>query len=314
MIVLDENYVNEHLDTGDCIALMEKTLKQEEEGGCVQYMRTAINMPNHNILGLMPAYFEEGYFGAKILSVYLSNHSTGYPSHQGQILLFEKEYGQVIACVDAMSVTKIRTGAVSAAASRYLARPDSRHLAILGCGVQGESHLAAISRVFPLEQVSVWDLYPDTARRFAERCQTAYGLPVTPYEDAALAVKDADIICTVTPSSTPVLKYSWLKPGVHINAVGACSPQARELDGDITLHASFFGDSVESVMKESGDFLIPLHEGLIQENHLKGTIGQIMNGKIQGRTTDDEITVFEALGMAVEDIACAALLYRQAKQ
>ena len=115
MIVLDENYVNEHLDTGDCIALMEKTLKQEEEGGCVQYMRTAINMPNHNILGLMPAYFEEGYFGAKILSVYLSNHSTGYPSHQGQILLFEKEYGQVIACVDAMSVTKIRTGAVSAA-------------------------------------------------------------------------------------------------------------------------------------------------------------------------------------------------------
>ncbi len=311
MLVLNEDQVREQLDMDTCITLMEDTLRKEEAGQCISYMRTAIPLPNQTILGMMPSYFDEGYFGVKLLSVYLSNHEKGYPSHQGQILLFEKEYGQVVACVDAMSVTKIRTGAVSAAASVYLARPDSRNLAILGCGAQGEAHLAAISRRFAIEKALVWDKDPEAARRFAIRCERMLHLPVRPCDTARRAVEEADIICTVTSSSTPILEYQWLKPGAHINAVGACSPTARELSGEITARAAFFGDSVESVMKESGDFLIPLAEGRISPDHLRGTLGQVINGTIPGRTSSNEITVFEALGLAAEDIACAMYLYRQ---
>ena len=308
IVLLDKMFVEENLDMEGCISLMEDVLRQTEEGSCTQYLRTAIELPNKNILGIMPAYFDEGYFGAKILSVYPLNSRDGYPSHQGQIILFEKDHGQVQAIVDAMSVTKIRTGAVSAAASSCLANPDSGCLALLGSGEQAESHLAAMKCRFPLEEVTVWDLYPERAKAFAERNSRRFGLPVRACETVREAVERADIICTLTPSAEPILSYEWLKPGVHINAVGACSAKARELDSETVLRARFFGDNRESVMHESGDFLIPLGEGRFGEEHFLGTVGQVMNGTIPGRTSREEITVFEALGMAVEDIAAARYL------
>lgn len=312
--ILDQRFVEERLDMAACISLMEDTLKKEEEGECTQYLRTAINLPNHNILGMMPAYFDEGYFGAKILSVYPINSREGYPSHQGQIVLFEKEHGQVKAIVDAMSVTKIRTGAVSAAVSRVLANPGSRRLALLGSGEQARSHLKAMLCCFALESVTVWDLFPERAESFAGDCSAKYGIPVSPCLTVQEAVADADIICTLTPAKEPILEYGWLKKGVHINAVGACAPASRELATDVVANARFFGDNVESVLNESGDFRIPLQEGAITREHFLGTVGQVMNGKLAGRTAADEITVFEALGMAVEDIACAAYLCREAEE
>ena len=311
MLILDEIYVEEHLTAAACLTVMEETLRQEQEGSCVQYLRTAIDLPNANVLGLMPAYDEKGYFGAKVISVYHTNGGTGHPSHQGEILLFGKEYGNVLAVIDAMSVTKIRTGAVSAVASRALARPDSRTLAILGCGAQGESHLEAMAEAFPLEQVRCWDLAPEQAGRLAALAAEK-GIAGTACATVEEAVRDADIICTLTPSKEPILRREWVRPGTHINAVGACAPAARELDSALAAAGRFFCDHRASILQESGDFLLPMKEGLYGEDHLAGTVGEVLLGRIPGRTGPEEITIFDAVGMAVEDIACGIYLYEQA--
>ena len=304
--VLDGQYVQEHLEMRDCVNVMEATLRQEASGGCKQYLRTAVPLPNGNILGLMPAWFDT-YFGVKALSVYPGNGSLGLPSHQGQILLFSSQSGEPIANVDADTVTQIRTGAVSAAASKALANADSTTLAILGCGAQGLSHARAILTQFPLKKIALWDRTPAKAGRLAAALPADVSVSVCSTVQEAVA--DADIICTVTASKEPILKYEWVKPGAHINAVGACSPKARELDGALVAASSFYGDSIESVLHESGDYLIPLEEGLIGADHLKGTVGQVLTKAVPGRQSRDEITVFESLGMAVEDMAAAKHVY-----
>ena len=313
MYIFDQAYVERNLTTAACIQIMEEVLKEEREGTVTQYLRTAIPLPNTNILGIMPGYSEKGYFGAKILSVYHTNGGTGYPSHQGEILLFGKEHGEVLAIVDAMSVTRIRTGAVSAVASKALAREDSRTLAILGCGVQGHSHLEAMAEIFDLETVYAWDVVGEAADKLADVAEKKgiYGVSCSTVEEA---VRHADIVCTVTPSKTPILMDQWVRPGTHVNAVGACAPSDRELDSDLSTRSRFYGDNLESVLHESGDFLIPLKEGRYGKEHMIGVVGDVLTGKLKGRTSEDEVTVFEALGMAVEDIACAIYLYEQAKE
>ena len=313
MQVFDRAYVEAHLTPEKCLAVMEDTIRQERAGGCTQYLRTAINMPNTNVLGLMPAYFEKGYFGAKIISVYHNNAGTGYPSHQGQILLFGAGHGEVLCSVDAMSVTQIRTGAVSALASRALARPDSQVLALLGCGAQGESHLRSIAQVFPLREVTCWDRSPQNARGLAALAREL-GVEARVCTAAPEAVADADIVCTLTPATEPILYRDWLKPGCHINAVGACAPHAREIDSALARNCRFFGDNADSVLHESGDFLIPMSEGLYGEEHLEGALGDVLLGTLPGRKNEEEITLFDALGMAVEDVACAIALYEEAMQ
>lgn len=313
LLVLDAAFVEEHLDTQVCVDLMTETLKNVETGEDVQYLRNAIKMPNENILGLMPGYSSSGYFGTKVLSVYLQNSQEGYPSHQGQILIFEKEHGQLQGIVDATSVTKLRTGAVSAAASKVLANPDSSKLALLGAGEQGESHLQALLTQFALTEVTVWDRDFERAQRFADRESAKQQVAITACQTSQKAVQDADIICTLTPAKAPIIEAAWLKPGVHINAVGACTADTRELATDIVQQARFFGDNEESVMHEAGDFLIPLHEGAITKEHYLGTVGQVIQGAVSGRLAKDDMTVFEALGMAVEDLAVANYLCQVAK-
>ncbi|EOH86502.1 ornithine cyclodeaminase family protein [Enterococcus pallens] len=313
LLVLDAAFVEEHLDMQVCVDLMTETLKNVETGEDVQYLRNAIKMPNENILGLMPGYSNSGYFGTKVLSVYLQNSQDGYPSHQGQILIFEKEHGQLQGVVDATSVTKLRTGAVSAAASKVLANPDSSKLALLGAGEQGESHLQALLTQFALTEVTVWDRDFERAQRFADRESAKQQVAITACQTSQKAVQDADIICTLTPAKAPIIEAAWLKPGVHINAVGACTADTRELATDIVQQARFFGDNEESVMHEAGDFLIPLHEEAITKDHYLGTVGQVIQGAVSGRLAKDDMTVFEALGMAVEDLAVANYLCQVAK-
>lgn len=308
MLFFDQKYVEEHLTMDACIKVMEDTLKQERSGVCVQYLRTAINMPNTNILGMMPAYDARGYFGVKVISVYHDNVKAGYPSHQGQIILFGKEHGNVLAVIDAMSVTKIRTGAVSAAATKALACKEPKILAVLGCGAQGHSHLEAMTEIFGFETVRCWDMVLERAESLAETARQK-GCQAYACRTVEESVKDADIICTVTPAREPILKYEWVKPGAHINAVGACAPAAREIDSALAKNSRFFCDNEESILHESGDFLIPMKEGLYGEEHLLGTAGDVLLGKIPGRTSESQITVFDAVGMAVEDIACAIHLY-----
>ena len=303
--VIDAAGVEELLPSGECVKLMRDTIAAENRGDCVQYLRTVIPMPNKNIMAAMPAYFNDGYFGMKILSVYPKNYMQKLPSHQGEIIVYDEPTGSVAGIVDAMSVTGVRTGACSAVATDLLARRDAGILCLIGCGHQGWSHLNAIITVRKLTEVRVYDELQDKAQQFAEEASAKYGIPVKACTSAEEAVRGADIICTLTISAVPVIKKEWVSPGAHINAVGACTPTARELPSDLVQCAKFYGDSIESVINESGDYLFAVYEGMITSEHLLGTIGDLLNEKITGRTDDTEITIFESLGMACEDLAAA---------
>jgi ornithine cyclodeaminase len=262
----------------------------------------------------MPASLEGGFFGAKVLTVFHHNQSAGYPSHQGFVLLFEGQHGSPVALLDATSITRIRTGAVSAVATDLLAKKDAGRLALLGCGEQAHSHLRAIRHVRDLSLVTVWDIDPRRSAEFARSMTAETGLRIEARPGPREALEGADIICTLTPSRTPVLETSWVAAGAHINAVGACRATDRELPSDLVARARVYGDSRESVLHEAGDFLIPLGEGLFGEDHLRGTIGGIALGAVPGRTRDGDITIFEALGLAAEDIAAAQYVYAAAQQ
>ena len=311
---MDKRQVLRRLSMAGCIGLMRTVLQDDAEGKSRQYLRTVTPLPGNNLLGFMPAYLGTGdYFGAKVITVFPGNHQAGLPSHQGSVLLFDAEHGTLRFMADGDAITQIRTGAVSAVATDLLARPDAKRLALLGAGAQGRSHLEAMALVRRLTDVTVWDVRPENARRFAAEMAEKAGCPIRACSCAEEAVRDADIICTLTPSPTPVLESSWVKPGAHINAVGACSATARELSSDLVARCLLYGDSIESVEKESGDYLIPLSEGVIQKGHLRGTIGQLLCGETTGRTSAQDVTLFDALGLAIEDVACAKYLYLAGK-
>jgi ornithine cyclodeaminase/alanine dehydrogenase-like protein (mu-crystallin family) len=209
-------------------------------------------------------------------------------------------------------VTAIRTAAASAVATRALARPDALDLAILGSGTQAFSHLNALWCGRELERIRVWSRRPESARRFAAEAFDRLGLIVEPMNSPRLAVEGADLICTVTAATEPVLERGWISPGAHINAVGACTPNARELDAATVAASRLFVDRRESALAEAGDFLLARGEGKVADDHILGELGEVLEGSVPGRRTGDEITLFKSLGIAVEDLAAGAHVYRKA--
>ena len=214
-------------------------------------------------------------------------------------MLFESAHSTVAGMIEAGSITEIRTGAVSAAATDLLARKDSHKLALIGAGAQARSHLAAIREIRDITSVTVYDLFPQAAELFAKDMQEKYKIPVVVCSTVKEAVKDADIICTVTPSKEPLLTKEMVKPGTHINAVGTFTPTTREVSSDLVAAARLYSDHTEAAKRES-------------EYHIVGSIGEVLLGKAPGRTADDEITIFDALGLAIEDVASAKYVYERA--
>lgn len=313
MKIIDRESVLRLMDERRCIEVMRKTLAGLEAGKSVQYLRKAYPLPEGEIFAFMPAWLDEGCFGAKVLTVFHKNQGTGHPSHQGGVMLFEGAHGSPVALVEASAITQVRTGAVSAVATDLLARRDASCLALLGCGVQAQSHLLAIQHVRDLRKVQVWDIAFDRAQAFAQRMAAQTGLEIVAMQAVQAVLADADIVCTLTPAKTPILEAAWIAPGTHINAVGACLPSDRELPSALMAKARVYGDARESVLQESGDFLIPLKEGAYGEEHLLGTLGELMHGRVGGRQNAQQITVFEALGLAIEDIATARFVYEAAQ-
>ncbi len=304
MKILEEKQVRQLIPAGDCVAMMRQVLTDLEEGQCTMPPRTLQVMPNSAVFGFMPAYIGP-CFGAKIVNAYAPNTGTQYPSHIGYVMLFESEHCTVMGLVDATAVTEIRTGAVSAVATAALARPDARHLALIGAGAQARSHTAAILTVRSIEQITVYDLREDAARTFARETEEKYGVPVRVCTSVQACVADADIICTLTPSKEAYLTADMVRPGTHINAVGTFTPSTREVAGDLMAASKLYADQVDALRRESGEYLIPLSEGLVGEDHVVGSIGQVLLGQVPGRQSNEEITLFDALGLAVEDVACA---------
>jgi alanine dehydrogenase len=289
----DEAAVRELLQMRDLIPAMSAALADLSAGNAVQPVRMVLPVADHKgFFGVMPAY--NGALGAKLVTFYPENR--GVHTHHGVIMLFKPETGEPLAVMDGRLITEMRTAAVSAVATDLLARRDTEVLAILGSGVQAHSHLEAISIVRSFREVRVWS--PRNAQSFA----TEHG--VTASTTAEAAVRDADVIVVATSSTLPVLLGDWVKPGAHINAVGANRPTWRELDDDLLAAARIYVESRESAVVESGD--------VIAAGSIFAEIGEVVSGKAEARRSEDEITLFKSLGSAVEDIAAADLVYRRA--
>lgn len=313
LLFLNREDVEALLPMEECIEVVEAGLRVLARGGAVQPLRSAHWMPDrHGLLGVMPGMLDgltasdQPVAGIKVLTVVPDNYLHGEESHRGLVILFERERGAPLAILDASSVTAIRTAAASAVATRALARQDAGDLAILGTGTQARSHLEAMRAVRPLRRVRVWSRNPESARRFAER------EGVEPAASVREAVEGADLICTVTAAKEPVLAGEWIAPGAHINAVGACTATTRELDAAAVSRSRLYTDRRESAMAEAGDFLLARGEGAVTDEHLLGELGDVLEGKIPGRRSDEEITLYKSLGIAVEDLASGRFVYQKA--
>jgi ornithine cyclodeaminase/alanine dehydrogenase-like protein (mu-crystallin family) len=309
MRIIEASEVIKILEMDKCIPLMKQALIDLESGKSVQPPRTIHHLPHETAFGFMPAYLDGEYFGAKIISACHINIGTSYPSHTGYVILFESEHGIPVAMVDATSITQIRTGAVSGVATDLLSRKDASSLAIIGAGAQAKSHLAAMLCVRNISNVRVYDIRTEAAERFQEEASKKYNLDITIMPDVQSTVHNADIICTLTPSKDAFLESGWVKLGTHINAVGTFTPMTREVTSELVACSRLYADQVTAMKKESGEYLIPLSEGFITENHIIGSIGDLAVGKIAGRISDKDVTLFIALGLAVEDVVSAKYVY-----
>jgi len=312
-LVISQREVPSLLPMPECIDVMAETLKATSRGDTVLPLRSMMWLPDRRgLLGLMPASLgTPSVMGLKVVSVFPGNHGTEFDSHQGVVLLYEVEHGSLLAVIDATSITAIRTAAASGAATRLLAREDASDVAILGSGVQARTHLEAMRAVRPLRRIRVWSRNPRNAQAFAAR-ESRAGMDVEAMGTAREAVEGADLICTTTASSQPVLEGAWIRPGAHINAAGACFPTARELDTQAMTRARLYVDRRESTLHEAGDFIIPKNEGAIGEDHIVGEVGEALLGLVPGRRSKEEITLFKSLGIAVEDLAAAHHIYQAA--
>lgn len=298
LLVLGEHDVHELLTLPECIAVMEEALASLANGEVHNPLRQAIRAPGAaGLLGLMPAYRggQRPVYGLKEVCVFPGNPARGLDSHLGAVLLHDGETGQLLAAMNASAITAIRTAAVSAVATKLLAREDSEVLAVIGTGVQGQMHAAAIPLVRPIREIRMYSRSGGTAT------------------SAEATVRGADIVVTATSSKEPVLRREWLAPGVHINAVGSSIAAARELDGETVAAASLFVDRRESTVNESGDYLFALRERAIGgPEHIRGELGELLTGRAAGRRTRGELTLFKSLGLAIEDLASASFLYDKA--
>lgn len=314
-LILNQREIQDLLGMDECIAVMEEALKSVSEGTVIQPVRSVMQIPGSSVLGLMPSYSESlEAAGAKVVTVFPSNQGTEYDAHQGVVLLFETEYGSLRAILDATAITAIRTAAVSGAATKALAPEGASVLGILGAGTQAWGHLEAMSLVRNLERVLVWSPVPGEAEDFARRGIEQFRMDIRPVPEARGAVEKADLICTVTPAKEPILRGEWLHPGMHINAIGACTAESRELDTEAVLRAKTYVDSRASATAEAGDIIIPLHEEAIGLDHIHGEIGEVLGGTVAGRSDPEEITLFKAVGLSVEDLAAARFIYGKAMQ
>ncbi len=299
VLVLSEHDVETLLTMPECIEVMEDALAALARGEVHNPLRQAIRAPGApGLLGLMPAWRSGAtpYYALKEVCVFPENPKRGLDTHLGAVILHSGDTGEPLAIINAAAVTAIRTAAVSAVATKLLAREDASVLAILGAGVQAKSHLQAIPLVRQIRET----------RQFSRR-----GGNVGSAEEA---VRGADIIVTATSSREPVLRREWLSPGAHINAVGSSIAAARELDSATVAAASLFVDRRESTVNESGDYLFALREGAIPgPDHIRAELGELLTGQAAGRKSPEEITLFKSLGLAVEDLASAAFLYEKAR-
>ena len=289
----------------DAIAIVDAAMRDLSSGRVISPQRTVMSVNPATRLGLMPGAMPDlGRFGLKVVSLSSDAPKYGLPSHQGLMLLFDDATGRPLAALDTHALTRLRTAAASAVATRALARTDAATLAIIGCGDLAAPHIDAISIVRPIRRVILWSRTKENARKLAER-RASRDQDVSVTDTVEEAVSEADIVCTLTASPMPVLQGAWLKPGQHINLVGSSLRAPREADDEVVALGTFIADQREHALSQAGEFCHAVEAGRVGLDHLKGEIGEVLLGRVAGRTGEGEITIYKSLGHVAQDIAVA---------
>ncbi len=305
--------VRELLDYEGCIAAVRDAMTSFSRDGTPQPLRSIVEIEHDKLFGMMPGMLSApGGFGAKMLSVFEDPADPGRAEHRGVVVLFSRDTGETKCIADAGEITKIRTAAASAVATDALARPDASRLFVLGCGAQAATHIQAIARVRKLGDVAVWGRRFDRAQEFASCMARETGLPVKAVREARSAAEAADIICTVTGSPTPVLLGDWVRPGTHVNAVGSSRPGPVEIDHALVVKSRYVADSRRSALAAASEFLAARDAGLVRDEHIVAEIGEVLLGRVPGRTSADEITLYKSLGHIVQDLAAVEHVHARA--
>jgi alanine dehydrogenase len=314
VLIVEQREVARLLTMDACMDAVAEALSSLARGDALMPLRTILWLPNRTggIVAMPSALPLAGVLGIKVITVFPGNVGSPFDSHQGAVLLFEGEHGRLLAIIDATEITATRTAAVSGIATRLLARDDAADLAILGSGTQARTHLEAMLRVRPVSRIRIWSPTRARAEAFSERESTRHEVRVEVAPTAQEAVDGADIVCTATSSPQPIVFGSWLSPGAHVNAIGAVGAANRELDTEAIVRSRLYVDSRESAANEAGEFVQAKAEGAIGDDHIVGEIGEVLIGAAPGRSTAEEITVFRGLGLAIEDLAAARLIFERA--
>lgn len=316
VLFLGQEDVGRLLSVAGCIEVMSEAMAALARGEVHQPLRQIVRPPDaKGLLGLMPAYIggAEPVYGAKTGGFFPGNPALGLDPHQGCVLLFSGETGALMAVMSASEITGIRTAAMTGLATRLLAKPEASRFALVGSGHQAHWQLQAVAAVRPLASVKVAARTLASAQAFVAAEQAKHGFAMEAVASVEAAVRDADIVVTVTNAREPVLRREWIAPGTHINAVGSSTPSHCEIEPALMGQVALFVDRRESTLNESGDYLNAARAGLVSAESLRAEIGELVIGQHPGRTGVEEITLFKSLGMALEDVATARVLYQRAR-
>ena len=313
MKVLGTAAIESLMPIADCVEVVDAAMRALSSGQVLSPLRTVVPLAGSNAMGVMPgAMLEHGVFGAKILALYPGNGALGLPSHGGVVVVFDAASGSPLALLESNSLTALRTAAASAVATRALARPDSRVLALLGCGHQALWHVPALRSVLPFTRLQIWSRSTHGITRFQHELGPQEGLEIVVCDSAQSVVRGADVVCTTSSSRDPILQGQWLEPGQHVNLVGASVAAVREADNEVVRRGRFFVDARTSAAVQAGEWLQALKDGVVTESHLRGEIGEVLLGRVAGRKRSDDITVYKSLGHTAQDMATARALVDRA--
>lgn len=313
VLVLDRRETEELLDMSEALKAVENAFKLEANGETIMPPKLYLDLPEyHGDFRAMPAYID-GSAGLKWVSVYPDNRQRNYPCVMAIIILSDPETGSPLAIMDGTYITSMRTGAAGGVAVKYLARRSSSVIGIVGAGVQARTQLLAIGEVLPnIEEVKVFDLYGDMSQKYAEEMAAKLNISIRPVQTIGEAT-EADVVVTTTTSAAPIVKKQHIRPGTHINAIGADGRGKQELEIDVLKNAKIVVDDIEQA-SHSGEINVPLLKNLIALDDIYAIMGEIVAGKKRGRENDEEITVFDSTGLAIHDIICAKVVYNKARK
>ncbi|AHF80439.1 ornithine cyclodeaminase family protein [Thermococcus paralvinellae] len=314
MLVLSRNDLEKILSMKEVIKAIEKAFLELYNRTAKVPLRIIIDIEKHKGTMLyMPCYLEENdALAIKVVSVYGENLKKGFPTIFATVLVNDPETGKPLAIMEGGYLTAMRTGATSGVATKYLARKDSRTVGIIGAGVQARTQLWAVYEVRPLKKVFVYDISMERAKSFADYMSKKLGIEIIIAKSPEEVVRNSDILILATTAKQPVIDGDWIREGTHINSIGWVGPEGRELDSKTVRKAKLIVDSKDAVLKESGDIIIPIKEGIIDESHIYAELGEIVSGAKKGRTSNEEITLFKSVGLAIEDAITAKLAYEKA--